>query len=363
MASQSYSSTARASLNVKSPNLSDLTPNFADPNFDPADFLNDSLSPLTVASLQPNASRVPGSVPLTELSAQVQTLLSQISAQNVRLSSTLSQLSDEILRSGGRLAYEVEVLRGETIGLSETLTEVLRDDIAKFVSETTSTTTATTGRKDEVTEQTDATTTKDEKADEDEDEDANANAETMEKDVTIADPEYITNLRTLNQVRSRLEDVVQTFGDAMEWPLPPSEISFSSSFISVSGPDINVDGSDQEEKGQAIMKKLRTETLELLDSKGGGRAGLETATHHVETLRTLATVWKGSAEEKARHRFVDSLARLVDERRRNLEHQQAMAEQSQRPKRSEQRRDSDSGAPAGGLFRNLQRLKEEIYLE
>jgi hypothetical protein len=33
------------------------------------------------------------------------------------------QLTDEILRSGGRLAYEVEVLRGETIGLSETLTE------------------------------------------------------------------------------------------------------------------------------------------------------------------------------------------------------------------------------------------------
>lgn len=363
MASQSYSSTARASLNVKSPNPSDLTPNFADPNFDPADFLNDSLSPLTVASLQPNASRAPGSVPLTELSTQVQTLLSQISAQNVRLSSTLSQLSDEILRSGGRLAYEVEVLRGETIGLSETLTEVLRDDIAKFVPETPNTTVASTSRKNVVTEETaeGATTTKDEKEEED-DEDTD---ETAERDATMADPEYITNLRTLNQVRSRLENVVQTFGDAMEWPLPPSEISFSSSFISVSGPDISVDGSDQEAKGQEVMKKLRTETLELLDSEGGGRAGLEAATRRVETLRTLATVWKGSAEEKARQRFVDNLARLVDERRRNLEHQQAMAEQNQRgPKpRSEQRRDSDSGAPAGGLFRNLQRLKEEIYLE
>ncbi|KAJ6096305.1 hypothetical protein N7486_007051 [Penicillium sp. IBT 16267x] len=365
MASQSYSSTARASLNVKSPSpSSDLTPNFADPNFDPADFLNDSLSPLTVASLQPNASRAPGSVPLTELSAQVQTLLSQISAQNVRLSSTLSQLSDEILRSGGRLAYEVEVLRGETIGLSETLTEVLRDDIAKFVAETPYTTAASTGRKDQVTEETveGATTTKDEKEEEDDEE---TDDTALERDATMADPEYITNLRTLNQVRSRLENVVQTFGDAMEWPLPPSEISFSSSFISVSGPDISVDGSDQEAKGQEVMKRLRTETMELLDSEGGGRAGLEAATRRVETLRALATVWKGSAEEKARHRFVDNLARLVDERRRNLEHQQVMAEQNQRgPKsRSEQRRDSDSGAPAGGLFRNLQRLKEEIYLE
>ncbi|KAJ5925672.1 hypothetical protein N7454_008311 [Penicillium verhagenii] len=364
MASQSYSSTARASLNVKPPSPpSDLSPNFADPNFDPADFLNDSLSSLTVASLQPNASRSPGSVPLTELSAQVQTLLSQISAQNVRLSSTLSQLSDEILRSGGRLAYEVEVLRGETIGLSETLAEVLRDDITNFVPDTSNTIAVSAARTTEEPAEG-ATVTKGDQEDRDEDEDEDTD-EAVEKDATIADPEYITNLRTLNQVRSRLENVVQTFGDAMEWPLPPSEISFSSSFISVSGPDITVEGSDQEAKGQEIMKKLRTETLELLDSEGGGRAGLDAATRRVETLRTLATVWKGSAEEKARQRFVDNLARIVDERRRNLEHQQAMAEQSQRgPKsRSEPRRDSDSGAPAGGLFRNLQRLKEEIYLE
>lgn len=330
MASQTPSST-RAN---KSPTQTE-TPNFASPNFDPAEFLNNSLSPLTVASLQPNASRVPGSVPLTELSAQVQSLLSQISAQNVRLSSTLSQLSDEILRSGGRLAYEVEVLRGETIGLSETLTEVLSDDIAKFVPEST----PSTRKIEEETEDT----TKDE----------------TKTEETIADPEYITNLRTLNQVRSRLEDVVQTFGDAMEWPLPPSEISFSSSFISVSGPDISVGGSDQEEKGQEIMKKLRTEILELLDSEGGGRAGLEAATRRVDNLRTLAIVWKGSAEEKARQRFVDNMGRLVDERRRNLDHQQAMAEQSQRPKA----REVKQGDGSSGLFRNLQRLKEEIYLE
>ncbi|KAJ5266879.1 hypothetical protein N7478_009687 [Penicillium angulare] len=354
MSSQSYASTARAAK-VPQP---ETTPNFADPSFDPADFLNESLSPLTVASLQPNASRVPGSVPLTELSAQVQSLLSQISAQNVRLSSTLSQLSDEILRSGGRLAYEVEVLRGETIGLSETLTEVLRDDITKFVPESSKDSTSAT-RKVGVEEETadDSTSIKEEEAEDVKSEQG--------KGAAVADPEYITNLRTLNQVRSRLEDVVQTFGDAMEWPLPPSEISFSSSFISVSGPDINVDGGDQEEKGQEITKKLRTEILELLDSDGGGRDGLDAAARRVETLRTLAIVWKGSAEEKARQRFVDNLGRLVDERRRNLDHQQAMAEQSQRgPKtRSDPRRDADSGAGTGGLFRNLQRLKEEIYLE
>ncbi|CAI7677475.1 unnamed protein product [Penicillium manginii] len=312
----------------------DTTPNFADPNFDPAEFLNESLSPLTVASLQPNASRVPGSVPLAELSAQVQTLLSQISAQNVRLSSTLSQLSDEILRSGGRLAYEVEVLRGETIGLSETLTDVLRDDISKFVP--VSSTESSAGRKME-----------------------------LEGEVTAGgtvNPEIAEDEQA---VRSRLEDVVQTFGDAMEWPLPPSEISFSSSFISVSGPDLTAGGHDQEEKGQETMKKLRNQITQLLESDGGGRTGLNAATNRIETLRALATVWKGSAEEKARHRFVDTLERIVEERRRILDHQQTVADQNQRgPKsRNEQRRDSDSGGPGGGLFRNLQRLREEIYLE
>ncbi|GLI72929.1 hypothetical protein PoHVEF18_001113 [Penicillium ochrochloron] len=354
MVSQSYSSTARAGGKPHS----DTTPNFEDPNFDPADFLNDTLSPLTVASFQPNASRAPGSVPLTELSAQVQSLLSQISAQNVRLSSTLSQLSDEILRSGGRLAYEVEVLRGETIGLSETLTEVLREDITKFVPDEPSEDKAKpASRKEESTQETTDDTTAIQEETE--------TAEEQQEPPATNDPEYITNLRTLNQVRSRLEDVVQTFGDAMEWPLPPSEISFSSSFISVSGPELGTEGHSQEEKGQEIMKKIRNEITELLDRDGGGRDGLEAATRRVETLRNLAVVWKGSAEEKARQRFVDALGRIVDERRRILEHQQAMAEQNQRGPRSrtEQQRDSDSGGPGGGLFRNLQRLREEIYLE
>ena len=351
----SYSSTARGG--IKPPSLqSASTPNFSDPNFDPAEFLNESLPPLTVASLQPNASRAPGSVPLTDLSAQVQSLLSQINAQNVRLSSTLSQLSDEILRSGGRLAYEVEVLRGETIGLSETLTDVLSEDIAKFVpgATTQSSAVAATLRKAALDQESTAglTSTREE-----------GEEENMEEKGTMSEPDYITNLRTLNQVRSRLEDVVQTFGDAMEWPLPPSEISFSSSFISVSGPDIGVEGGDQEDKGQEIMKKIRTEISELLESDGGGRAGLDAANRRVEALRTLSTVWKGSAEEKARQRFVDSLARIVDERRRNLDHQRALPDQNQRTRSRPERRGSDNGGPGGGLFRNLQRLKEEIYLE
>jgi hypothetical protein len=305
----------------------------------------------------------------------VQSLLSQISAQNVRLSSTLSQLTDEILRSGGRLAYEVEVLRGETIGLSETLTEVLREDITKFVSESESATAVSSRKaqrvendelvsspKVEEEEEEEGDTTAEKEGEEDEDKD-----EAKEKEKTVAsDPEYITNLRTLNQVRSRLEDVVQTFGDAMEWPLPPSEISFSSSFISVSGPDLGAEGHSREEKGQEILRKLRSEVTELLDSKGGAAAGLEAASRRVEAVRRLALVWKGSAEEKARTRVVDGLTKIVDDRRRVLEAQADQDARSQakgRPSMEQQRRNSDSGGPGGGLFRNLQRLREEIYLE
>lgn len=342
MASQTSRSTSRAG---SKPSNAPAPPNFADSDFDPADFLNASLSPLTVASSQPNASRTQGSVPLTELSAQVQSLLSQINSQNIRFSGTLSQLTDEILRSGGRLAYEVEVLRGETISLSETLTEVLRDDISKFVPE--------------------PETSKERETEQPEDAPNGGEPEIEETKPSIGptDPEYVQNLRTLNQVRSRLEEVVQTFGDAMEWPFPPSELSFSSSFISVSGPDLGAEGQDREEKGQEMMKKLRTEVTDLLDSEGGGKSGLDAASHRVDALRKLAKVWNGSAEEKARNRFVDSLARIVEDRRRSLDQAAEQSQRSSSKSRTEARRDSDSGAPAGGLFRNLQRLREEIYLE
>ncbi|KAL4897334.1 hypothetical protein BDV59DRAFT_88032 [Aspergillus ambiguus] len=325
----------------------DITPDFTDPSFDPADFLNDVLPPLTLASSQPLAPRGPGAVSLPELSSQLQTILSQINAQNVRHSNTLTQLTDEILRSGSRLAYEVEVLRGETIGLSETLSEALRDDIAKFVPDGISPLPATT------TPTTDA---------------AGADENDNDDRAAVQDPDYITKLRTLNQVRARLEEVVQTFGDAMEWPLPPSETSLTSSFISVSAPDAGPESHSREEKGQEAAKKLRTEVTELLNSHDGGQRGLEAAAQRVEALRVLATMWKGTAEGKARIRFVEGLGKMVEERRRVLEEQGRTA-QSQQQQQQQQRqwasghRRQESEGPGGGIFKNLQRLREEIYLE
>ena len=106
---------------------------FLQKEFDPADYLNSALPSLSTSSSARNG-QLGRSVPLPELSAQLQTLLSQLNAQTSRLSTALTQLTDEILRSGGRLAYEVEVLRGETIGLTDSLENGLKKDIELFGS-------------------------------------------------------------------------------------------------------------------------------------------------------------------------------------------------------------------------------------
>ncbi|RAH85367.1 hypothetical protein BO86DRAFT_453810 [Aspergillus japonicus CBS 114.51] len=352
-------------------------PDFTDPSFDPAEYLNNALPALALASSQsiPNNNSgsssnprgaAPGSsssIPLPEMSTQIQSVLSQISAHNVRHSSTLTRLTDEILRGGSRLAYEVEVLRGETIALSDTLTEALRGDIAKFVPEGVD---ESSGKKvDQQEEGRDHDSGAvdvgaggvDGKAD-----------ETDTEAATIQDPEFITKLRMLNQVRARLEEVVQTFGDAMEWPVPPSETSLASSFISVSAPEAGPENQSREEKGQEVARQLRAEVTGLLESNGGGLEGMEAASRRVEALRTLALVWKGTAEEKARNRAVDSLAKIVEDRRRALE-SQTRADSSQQASGSSTKAQSaghrrqESEGPAGGIFRNLQRLREEIYLE
>lgn len=343
-----------------------LETNFTDPSFDPADFLNDALPPLTLASSQSHGSRNPGAASLAESSAQVQSILTQINAQNVRLSNNLTQLTDEILRSGGRLAYEVEVLRGETIGLSDTLTDALREDIAKFVPEAKDE--KEKKKKDGVEQATSTSITLDEGKQapkEDLDEPQLQPQAEPEPEPAVADPEYITKLRTLNQVRARLEEVVQTFGDAMEWTLPPSETSLTSSFISVSAPEVGSESHSREEKGQEIMKKLRAEITALLDGNGGGEEAVDAATRRVDALRELATVWKGTAEEKARVRFVDSLAKMIEDRRRTLENQGRIepAQTQGNAKAPTGHRRQESEGPGGGIFRNLQRLREEIYLE
>lgn len=346
------------------PHLDASLRHFADSSFDPVDFLNDNLPPLSRTSLlQQNGAREHGAVSLAEISTQTQSLLSQVNAQNARLSHTLTQLTDEILRGAGRLAYEVEILRGETIGLSDTLAEDLGEDTQKFVPDGLRTDNSDTV---EATATTAAESTK-----------PGETPQTTE-DADL-DPEYIKQLRTLNLVRNRLDDVIHTFGAAMEWPLPPSEVTLTSSFISVSAPELGSENQSMEEKGREAAKRLRIEVTELLDSNGGGEAGLEAASRRIESLRLLASVWKGTVEERARIRFVDGLAKIVDERRKQIEQEREKEQRESRrgagsPTKWGGKSSADGGATrddqtttqdstGGGLLRNLQRLRDEIYLD
>jgi hypothetical protein len=225
----------------------------------------------------------------------------------MRLTTTLTQLTDEILRSGSRLAYEVEVLRGETLGLSEALTEGLQEDVVKFVPGGVDQDLA---RKQPRTAETNGTRRRSSTI-------TAPKTPIREGPPSIADPPYITKLQTLTLVRERLDTVIKTFGEAMAWTFPPSDVSVSSSFLSVSAPEPGSDMHSTEEKGQQVSKKLRDEITDLLVG-GDPIDGIEAAAKRVEELKDLAIVWKGTAEERGRGRFVDSLAKMVEDRHRDL---------------------------------------------
>jgi len=257
---------------IKSSHVADpvLAP-FLRADFDPADYLNYTLPPLTSPSS------------LTGLSSETQTLLATLNTQATRLTQTLTQLTDEILRSGSRLAYQVDVLRGESITLNESLNERLKDDISIFVP---------ADIKDEANGLTTNGTT---------------NVTSHENDtypgLPSSEPTHIARLRLLSDVRTRLDSVIQLFGAAIAWPAPPS--SSSSSFISVSAPP----ASEADEKAKAHAESLKTELLGMISS-GDDKGALA----KVDELKNLLGVWKGTAEEKSREKLVSDLAKLTEER-------------------------------------------------
>jgi hypothetical protein len=333
-----------------------------DAAFDPIEFLNTSLPPFSSPNVPQYSSKSSKASQIQDAFTQVQGLLTTLNAQNIRYSNALSQLTDEILRSGGRLAYEVEILRGDVNGLHEVLTDTLQDDIKKLgLGESKI-------RPDELTR---------------EDDGAAMPTQSLENSMEGAvvnrnEPDFIPQLRMLSQVKARLEEVISIFGEAMEWPLAPSELSITSSLISVSAPEPGSDTHTREEKAREAIRKLRSEVTNLLDSDGGGYAGVDAAAARVESLRSLSTVWKGTAEEKARTKFVESLAKVVDDRKRVLDasqdsSQQAAGSASQRsssmpgrPAASQERADRnapDGSNQTGGLLRNLQRLRDDFYLD
>lgn len=312
-------------IEPKSAHVSDSSVQpFLQPDFDAADYLNTALPPLS-------SSRGSKTVPLAELSAQLQTLLSQLTAQTSRLSSTLTQLTDDIIRSGSRLAYEVEVLRADTSGLTDTFENGLKKHVDLFAP----------------------------------------NLQIERKDTTqhamhANEPEFLQRLRTLTTVRQRLDSVIKAFGSAMQWPLAPSELSLTSSLISVSAPESNDDSRSREEKGKEYVMKLRNEVTDLLSQ---GMEGLETANRLVEDLRQLAELWRGTAEEKARYKIVDSLQKLVDDKQKTVSKPSTDSKKSGlSPARGYDYRYGKSdavhtaeGGSGYGFLQNLRNFKNEVY--
>ena len=322
--------TTSARATPKSSHVSDqLVQPFLQPDFDPATYLNSTLPSLSLS----NARTTNGNaVPLPELSVQTQALLSQLNAQTTRLSNSLTQLTDEIIRSGGRLAYEVEVLRSETTGLTDSLDNGLKKDIELL---------APAKQAGEEAAQTDTATASQE-------------------------PEYLQNLRTLSTLRARLDSVIQVFGAATAWPVARSEVaSGASSFISVSGPEATEENRNREAKAKEYTDNLRAEINTLLSSDDA--AGLEAASERVEELRSLAEVWKGTAEEKARTKIVESLVKTMEDKQKAMGRK---ADGRRQPERGVDMRYGDldgRGAGAGeggyGFLQNLRNLKDGMYLD
>ncbi|KAM7200946.1 hypothetical protein V8F33_003612 [Rhypophila sp. PSN 637] len=340
---QSRQVTQPRSAHVEDPFLHD----FSSPSFDPAAYLNATLPPLQTSPAsrtvsQNAAAPTTAAIPLSDLSLQAQSLLSQLNAHTTRLTTTMTQLTDEILRSGSRLAYEVELLRGETLSLAEALTEGLQDDVVKFVPE---------GLQDRMVDSKATTAIESQGAMSSHQRRLSVAAPSSPDPVTAAgpvssepvapnDPSYISQLRTLTLVRSRLDSVIKTFGDAMEFVFPPSEMSVSSSFLSVSAPDAGGQNHSTEEKGQQVLKSLREEISAKLNQSLDPIKGIEEAAKRVEQLKELNLVWKGTAEEKGRAKFIESLARMVEDK-----HKELLREVEQQQQSSSLRRDTGKGEP------------------
>ncbi|KIW66072.1 hypothetical protein PV04_08277 [Phialophora macrospora] len=312
------------------------------PEFNPVDFLNDALPYLSL-STQTQGSKVSRSTQVQGAATEALALFSSLNAINIRSSAELTTLADEIIRSGNRLAYEVEVLRGDVNGFHELLTESLRKEINEFVE-------------DEVMGQ--AARPFEPEAD---------GGEMVHIRAPTDEPDFMARLRLLSKVKARLESVITVFGEAMEWPVPPSEVS-GASLISVSAPELGIQSSAEDDKANEVLKQIRAEIGDLLTSAAGDYTGVETASRKVEEYAQLATIWKGTSEEKARLKFVESLTKLVEDRRaldareaaRNAR-QGASGRSNSAMGRSN--KGANEGGGATGLFRNLQRLKDDLYLE
>ena len=341
---------------VKDPLLESI---FQKPSFDPVVLLNGLFPTPSFVSNQPPVR----TTPIQDALSQLQALLSKLNTHNYRYADALTQSTDNILRSGSRLAYEVEILGRDADGLHDLLTETLHSDVQLLRLQVPE-----VGNPEILDGRREKTGV-----------DQTGGHDVMEVPPALQVREFIMQLRTLEQVKARLEDVITVLGKSMKWPLPPSEHSITSSLKSVSAPAPGSEKYIYAEKDRDMAGKLRQEIAELLDSKVEIDRGIKAASDRVDQLRLLVGVWKGTAEERARAKFVDDLEKMIEDRRKilnarseiqqlrterqSLHHASSLPERMTTVHDSTERNSIESGNPAGGLLRNLQRLRDEIYLD
>lgn len=331
---------------ASSPGVDPVIQPFLQPDFDPVTFLNNTLPALSTArttSTTPVAA-YNNATSLTEIISQAQALLSKLSCQTTRLSNSLTQITDEIVRSGGRLAYEVELLRGEAIGLSEALEVGLKDDFEIFVSRSGQSADDNTYHQEQVD-------TKDILAE-----------VPIAASVSKDQPQFLSKLHTLAVVREKLDSVIKLFDAAMKWPIAPVDgNTMSASLISVTAPATNEETRALEAKAKEYLDSIRLELNGLISQ---GAEGEMLAVQQVQHLGAVAEIWNGTAEEKARSKIVNELQKLVDDQRKSTV--RSGDTPMSRPAMDYRYGSADHKAPGEGgygFLSNLRNLKNEVYLD
>ncbi|KAG8418743.1 hypothetical protein J3459_012081 [Metarhizium acridum] len=157
----------------------------------------------------------------------------------------------------------------------------------------------------------------------------------------------------------------------MDFTFPPSEVSVSSGFLSVSAPEPGSEQQSSEEKGQQVLAEAarRDCGLSTAERRFPSRA-LKRPPPGSKELKELSVVWKGTAEEKGRNKFIESLAKMVEDRHRDLvrEMDQAARREEAAPRALRGRSPvarrvagEEAKVPGGfGLISQLQKLRSGL---
>ena len=328
-------------------------PHLADPTLHP--FTTQAFSPIDY--LNSTLPKPASTTPLSTTASQTQTHISTLAAQSTRLSDTLTTLTDDILRTSSRLAYEVELLRGEALSLADTLSSrgTLHPQILHFVPNGLDSILAPPEEKEKEEQEPSSPTMR-----------RQSHLASTSHTISPPEPPALPHLRTLLHVRAQLQRCISQFNLALSIPFPPSLLSPAANpLVSVAPPSTN-STSDAEAQGQAALARVKQEVLDLIADTEGRGGGVERARERVRELREVCEIWKGTGEERARGRWVEGLEGMVDEEeRRRVRRMPNVQGQGQGRREGSAVRGGVGVEPEvrSGTPGFLRRLRDEIYME